>query len=112
MEFRDCKIRLRGVTIRENAATVVGQSGRHLSRAPAKLYLWRSSGAPKPDAAYFCRHAVGFLSRCESIEGIFYRTTQIRNEMMGSGSKSHWRLYRAGSLSGFIIVPNRHSLDP
>ena len=34
MEFRGCKVGLRGVTVRENAVAVVGQSGRNLSRAP------------------------------------------------------------------------------
>ena len=44
MEFRGCKVGLRGVTVRENKAVVVGQCDRNLSCAPAKLYLWRSSG--------------------------------------------------------------------
>ncbi len=163
MEFRDCKVRLRGVTGPGECGGVVGQSDRNLSRAPAKLYLWCSSGAHKPDAANFYRHASGvtiarrslwefyqdflspslivqlishysfldtslsrFLShplftrlisvdliqsldspeweaRCqrrESIEGIFWRTTQIQNGLMRSLSNLPRGLHRTGTLSG------------
>ena len=89
MEFRGCKVGLRGVTVRENAAAVVGQSGRNLSRAPAKLHLWRSSGAHKPDTTSFSRHAVGFTIARRSL----------------------WDFYRGvNRLKEFSIAPHKYGM--